>query len=105
MAAVAAANPFPGAPANRTVAIFLDSPPPPGFLAGVSGRRSEAIAAGVREIYVHYPDGQGDSETQDRRRPRRHRPQPQYGRHARGVGAELRWLPRPPPPSSVERRQ
>ena len=62
MAAVAAANPFPDAPANRTVAIFLDAPPPSGFLADVSGRQSEEIAAGLREIYVHYPDGQGDSK-------------------------------------------
>jgi uncharacterized protein (DUF1697 family) len=62
MAAVAAANPFPGAPANRTVAIFLDGRPPAEFLAGVSGRRSEEIAPGVREIYVYYPDGQGESK-------------------------------------------
>jgi uncharacterized protein (DUF1697 family) len=62
MAAVVAANPFPNAPANRTVAIFLNVPPPSDVLAGVSGRRSEEIAAGVREIYVHYPDGQGESK-------------------------------------------
>lgn len=62
MAAIAAANPFPDAPANRTVAIFLDAPPPPDVLAGISGRRSEEIAPGLREIYVHYPDGQGDSK-------------------------------------------
>jgi uncharacterized protein (DUF1697 family) len=62
MAAVAAANPFPHAPANRAVAIFLDAPPPADFLARISGGRSEEIAAGVREIYVHYPDGQGDSK-------------------------------------------
>jgi uncharacterized protein (DUF1697 family) len=62
MAAVAAANPFPAAPANRTVAIFLDAPPPPEFLAGVSGRLAEEIAPGVREIYVHYPGGQGESK-------------------------------------------
>jgi uncharacterized protein (DUF1697 family) len=62
MAAVAAANPFPTAPANRTVAIFLDEPPPAGLLAGVSGRKTEQIAPGVREIYVYYPNGQGDSK-------------------------------------------
>jgi uncharacterized protein (DUF1697 family) len=62
MAAVVAANPFPAAPANRTVAIFLDTPPPPDFLAGVSGRQSEKIAPGAREIYVHYPHGQGNSK-------------------------------------------
>lgn len=62
MAAIAAANPFPDAPANRTVAILLSAPPPADLLAGVSGRQSEEITAGVREIYVHYPDGQGNSK-------------------------------------------
>jgi uncharacterized protein (DUF1697 family) len=62
MAAVAAANPFPKEPANRTVAIFLDASPPAGFLGGVTGRKAELIAPGAREIYVCYPDGQGDSK-------------------------------------------
>ncbi|MDB5480445.1 MAG: hypothetical protein JWO83_1498, partial [Caulobacteraceae bacterium] len=62
MAAVLAANPFPAAPTNRTVAIFLDAPPPPDFLAAVTGRGSEEIAPGAREVYVHYPGGQGTSK-------------------------------------------
>ncbi|HLZ83166.1 MAG TPA: DUF1697 domain-containing protein [Caulobacteraceae bacterium] len=62
MAAVLAANPFPDAPANRTVAIFLDDPPPADLVAAVTGRASEEIAPGRREIYVHYPDGQGNSK-------------------------------------------
>jgi len=62
MAAVLAANPFSSAPPNRTMAIFLDDPPPVDLLAGVTGRATEAIAAGVREIYVHYPDGMGNSK-------------------------------------------
>lgn len=62
MAGVGAANPFPDAPANRTVAIFLDAPPPAGFAAAATGRASEEIAPGRREIYVHYPDGQGVSK-------------------------------------------
>jgi uncharacterized protein (DUF1697 family) len=62
MTAVLAGNPFPDAPANRTVAIFLDAPPAAGFLAAVTGRASEEIAPGAREIYVHYPDGQGTSK-------------------------------------------
>ena len=32
MADVVAQNPFPDAPGNRTVAIFLDAPPPPSAL-------------------------------------------------------------------------
>jgi uncharacterized protein (DUF1697 family) len=62
MSAVLAENPFPDAPANRTVAIFLDTPPPADFLSGVSGRQGEDIAAGRREIYVHYGDGMADSK-------------------------------------------
>jgi uncharacterized protein (DUF1697 family) len=62
MADVVAANPYPKAPANRTVAIFLDAPPPAGFLAAVTGHATEEIAPGRREVYVHYPDGQGNSK-------------------------------------------
>jgi uncharacterized protein (DUF1697 family) len=62
MAAVVTANPFPAAAGNRTVAIFLDEPPRPHALAGVTGREDEEIVAGTREIYVHYPSGQGRSK-------------------------------------------
>jgi uncharacterized protein (DUF1697 family) len=62
MAAVLAANPYPTAPTNRTVAIFLDEAPPAGFAAAATGRQSEQIAPGGREIYIHYPDGQGTSK-------------------------------------------
>jgi uncharacterized protein (DUF1697 family) len=61
MAAVAAANPFADAPPNRTVAIFLDAPPPQDLLRGVTGLRSERIAPGAREIYVHYAEGMADT--------------------------------------------
>jgi uncharacterized protein (DUF1697 family) len=62
MAAVLAANPFPTAPFNKTVAIFLDQAPPPDALAHAAGVNREEICLGVREIYVHYPDGQGTSK-------------------------------------------
>jgi len=62
MAAVAAANPFPDAAANRTVAIFLDRAPPADALEHVSGRGEEEIALGVREIYVHYGSGMANSK-------------------------------------------
>lgn len=61
MAAVLAANPFPEAAANRTVAIFLDAPPPATALHDVTGRKGERLALGRREIYVHYDDGMADS--------------------------------------------
>ncbi|WP_206996487.1 DUF1697 domain-containing protein [Trinickia mobilis] len=62
MAAVVAANPFKSAAPNRTVALFLDGPPPADALANVSGLQSEEMAFGTHEIYVHYPNGIGESK-------------------------------------------
>ena len=62
MAAILAANPFPSAAPNRVVAIFLDSPPPAGTLASVTGRGDEEVALGHREIYVHYGSGMAHSK-------------------------------------------
>jgi uncharacterized protein (DUF1697 family) len=59
---VLAINPFRDAPSNRTVAIFLDAPPPPGALQAARGRADEEIRLGAREIYVFYPRGQGASK-------------------------------------------
>jgi uncharacterized protein (DUF1697 family) len=54
MAEVLARNPFPDAPPNRTVAIFLDAAPPDTALESISGRTDERVALGRREIYVVY---------------------------------------------------
>jgi uncharacterized protein (DUF1697 family) len=54
MAEILAKNPFPEAPGNRTVAIFLDAAPPPDALATLSGRVDEMVGLGRREIYVAY---------------------------------------------------
>jgi uncharacterized protein (DUF1697 family) len=62
LAAVLAGNPFQSAASNRTVAIFLDAPPPTDALAGVSGQQTEEIALGKREIYVHYGNGMAKSK-------------------------------------------
>lgn len=62
LAQILAANPFKSAPANRTVAIFLDAPPPADALAHASGRRDEEMALGTREIYVHYNNGMADTK-------------------------------------------
>ncbi len=61
MVSVLANNPFPDAPPNRVVAIFLDTPPPTDAIAQAKGVRGELMALGVREIYVHYGDGMADS--------------------------------------------
>lgn len=61
MAAVLAANPFPDAPPNRTVAIFLDAPPPFDALDHARHTTRERMALGAREIYVAYDGGIGAS--------------------------------------------
>jgi uncharacterized protein (DUF1697 family) len=61
MAAVSRANPFPKAAPNRTVAIFLDAPPPADATRDVANQKDEEIRLGRREIYVHYGDGMGQS--------------------------------------------
>jgi uncharacterized protein (DUF1697 family) len=62
MALILKANPFPEAAPNRTVAIFLDQPPPSDALAHAVGLMNEKIRLGPREIYVHYGDGMGTSK-------------------------------------------
>ena len=61
MAAVLAKNPFKQMPANLTVAIFLDEPAAADALETVSNRKNEEVQVGLRELYVYYPDGQGNS--------------------------------------------
>jgi uncharacterized protein (DUF1697 family) len=61
MAVVACANPFAAEPGNRVVAIFLDEPPPEDAGAKAKNVADERMALGTREIYVHYPHGQGQS--------------------------------------------
>jgi uncharacterized protein (DUF1697 family) len=61
MAQILADNPFPEAPGNRVVAIFLDAPVPATALDDASGVTDERMALGRREIYVHYGDGMADS--------------------------------------------
>jgi uncharacterized protein (DUF1697 family) len=62
MAAVLKDNPFAGAPSNRTVAIFLDTPPSPDALESISGQEDEKVALGRREIYVRYGESMGRSK-------------------------------------------
>jgi uncharacterized protein (DUF1697 family) len=62
LAKVFASNPFGSAAPNQTVVIFLDAPPPANLLASVSGQQSEEIGLGTRELYVHYPNGMGQSK-------------------------------------------
>lgn len=60
MAVVLASNPFPEAAPNRTLAIFLDEPPPTDSLERITGRADEEVQLGLREIYIHYGEGWAD---------------------------------------------
>ena len=62
MMAVLEDNPFKARPANKTVAIFLDAPPPSDSLDPATGRSDEELKLGRREIYVYYPRGIGRSK-------------------------------------------
>ena len=62
LAGVVEANPFAGEPGNKVVAIFFDEPPPAGSLEAATNIADERLALGKREIYVHYPSGQGRSK-------------------------------------------
>ena len=62
MASVLKANPFPKAPPNWTVAIFLDEAPPADTLAAIKGQQDEEVHLGKREIYVAYGSGMGRSK-------------------------------------------
>ncbi len=62
MAAVLAENPFPRMPGNRTVAYFLDRKPSADALQTAANRTSEQLRLGLREIYVYYANGIGDSK-------------------------------------------
>ena len=61
MAAVVSKNPFADQPGSKVVAIFLDEAPPKDALEQAKNVGDERMALGRREIYVHYPSGQGRS--------------------------------------------
>jgi uncharacterized protein (DUF1697 family) len=62
MTQVLADNPFPDAPGNRVMAVFLDAAPPADTLASVRGREDEQINLGRREIYIRYTEGMAKSK-------------------------------------------
>jgi uncharacterized protein (DUF1697 family) len=61
MAEIAGLNPFPEEPAARVLALFTPETLPEDPLAGAAGLADEQIHIGAREIYIHYPSGQGRS--------------------------------------------
>ena len=62
MQAVFDNNPFPGREGSRTLAVFTDAPPPADTAVTATGRDTEEIMLGAREVYVYFPDGMGRSK-------------------------------------------
>ena len=62
MAAAAAANPFAEEPGSKVVAVFLDQAPPNNAADESKNVSGERIEIGKRELFVHYPEGQGRSK-------------------------------------------
>ena len=56
------ANPFADEPGKSVVAIFFDAAPPDAAIDTAKNVTNERLARGSREIYVHFPDGQGRSK-------------------------------------------
>jgi uncharacterized protein (DUF1697 family) len=61
MAAVLAANPFKEMHPGKTMAFFLGCSPEANHLDPRAHHLDEQIQPGLREIYVYYPNGQGQS--------------------------------------------
>lgn len=62
LAALERANPFGSAPRNRVVVLFLEEAPPKTALANLSIPGPEVVKPHGRELFIHYPDGQGRSK-------------------------------------------
>ncbi len=55
-------NPFRNEAGDRIGVLFADEPPPPDVIGRATGLKNERIQLGRREIYIHYPDGMGQSK-------------------------------------------
>lgn len=55
-------NPFPQAPPNRVLVFFLETSVSKRAVDAVDPPGREELVASGKEIYVHYPDGQGRSK-------------------------------------------
>ena len=62
LASTLAGNPFPEAPPDKVIVFFLEAPLRNDALAGVPAPGGERLQARGRELFVHYPAGQGKSQ-------------------------------------------
>jgi len=60
--AVLCGNPFASAAPNRVIVLFLDEAPPKTALAKLRIPGREEVILRGREVFIHYPDGQGRSK-------------------------------------------
>jgi uncharacterized protein (DUF1697 family) len=61
LAAITAQSPFADRPGTASVVLFLHKPPAAAALQRLVAPDGEEAALGTREIYLHYPNGQGRS--------------------------------------------
>lgn len=57
-----ASNPFPDVEPNRLLVVFLDDAPPKSALKDVKIPANERLELRGREIFIHFPDGMGQSK-------------------------------------------
>jgi uncharacterized protein (DUF1697 family) len=55
-------NPFARRPPNRVIVAFLDAPAPHEALDALLAPGGESVRLSGREVFIHYPDGQGRSK-------------------------------------------
>lgn len=55
-------NPYADKPGNRVVVLFLDQAPPKGLAPSAPGVDGETFEPASRELFIHYPAGQGRSK-------------------------------------------
>jgi uncharacterized protein (DUF1697 family) len=56
------ANPFPDAEPSKLLVLFLDEAPDKSLLKDVKTPGGERLALKGRELFIHFPDGQGKSK-------------------------------------------
>ena len=59
--AILTANPFPDANPTRVAVLLANNPVDAALAATIVTPGREQVASGVRELYIHYPDGVGAS--------------------------------------------
>jgi len=62
MKSILNANPFADAEPSKATVLFLDRKAKQSDISDTSGIKNEVLAIGVKELYVHYPDGMGISK-------------------------------------------